>query len=85
MLAFTSLSFAGLFARMRGIASFKSCFTFTWATASDSGNEAIRLETGAAAGVVRGRVCALICRPPAKTVKRIAKLKTFFTIPVPFC
>jgi hypothetical protein len=41
---------------MRGIASFKSCFTFTWATASDSGS-AVMTE-GAGAAVLRERVCA---------------------------
>src|SRR6185436_3444807 len=56
MLALTSLSLVGLLASMRGIASLRSCFTFTCATASDCGSEDISV--GTAGAVLRLRVCA---------------------------
>jgi hypothetical protein len=78
ILALTSLNLAGLFASICGIASFKSCFSFTWATASDSGSEAIRPEAAAGAVVVwRARVCASTAKPLESARRITARFKNF--------
>ncbi len=84
ILALTSLSLAELLAKMRGIASLRSCFTFTCATASDSGSEAISV--GAGGVTLRPRVCAAASSCEKSATKTIASVKSLsFTTKLPFC
>ena len=73
MLALASLSLAGLLARMRGMASLRSLFIFTSATASDCGREDISV--GAAGAVLRLRVWAVASSWKSAT-KTIATVKS---------
>src|ERR1044072_4438316 len=73
--ALTSLSFAGLAASKSGMASLRSLFIFTSATASDSGREDIRGGTAGAAAL-RPRVWAVASnwKSATKTIARIKSL-----------